>query len=150
MTSVLFVCLGNICRSPMAMIMADADARAAGIPATFASAGLSDEEHGGPIDRRAARTLAKHDYPTGREHRAHQLTRAEAREADLVVVMDDRQRDAVRRLAPDADVRLLTDFDPAAAPGTPVPDPWFGDEAGFESTFAQLSAAMPGLLAAID
>jgi protein-tyrosine phosphatase len=43
-------------------------------------------------------------------------------------------------------VSLLTDFDPAAEPGSGVPDPWFGSDAGFDNTLTAIEAAMPGLL----
>ena len=54
----------------------------------------------------------------------------------------------MRRLAPDAaNLALLTDFDPDAAPGSGIDDPWYGDAAGFDDTLAAVEAAMPGVLA---
>ena len=54
---------------------------------------------------------------------------------------------SVLALAPDSSkVSLLTDFDPAAEPGSGVPDPWFGSDAGFHDTLTAIKAAMPGLL----
>ncbi len=72
MTAVVFVCWGNICRSPMAERVARGRAAEEGLTGvTFSSSGVSDEEHGGPIDARAQRVLARAGYSTG-GHRAHQ------------------------------------------------------------------------------
>ena len=67
--------------------------------------------------------------------------------ADLVVAMEDSHVRSVLKLAPDpSKVSLLTDFDPAAEPGSGVPDPYFGSDTGFYDTLAAIEAAMPGLL----
>lgn len=61
--------------------------------------------------------------------------------------MEDLHLSRLRRLAPDAaNLSLLTDFDPDAAPGSGVPDPWYGSAAGFDQTLAAVEAAMPGVL----
>lgn len=148
MTSVIFVCWGNICRSPMAERVCEKYAADAGLELTTTSAGVSSEELGNPIDPRARRTLTAHGYRAD-GHRAHQITAAEIDSADLVIAMEQLHRDRMLRLRPERTdhIRLLTDFDPAAAQGTGVPDPWYGDEAGFEDTLAMIEAAMPGILA---
>jgi len=113
---------------------------------TFASAGTSSEELGEPMDPRARRVLARAGYSTA-GHRAHQLTAAEVGAADLVIAMEDLHLSRVRRLAPNADnLALLTDFDPAAEPGSGVPDPWYGSADGFNATLTAIEAAMPGVL----
>lgn len=146
MTAVVFVCWGNICRSPMAERVAQGRAAEEGLTGvTFNSSGVSDEEHGGPIDARAQRVLARAGYSTG-GHRAHQITAAELREADLVIAMEELHRSRLRRLAPEVEVALLTDFDPEAVPGSEVPDPWYGSASGFDGTLAAVEAAMPGVL----
>lgn len=147
MTSVVFVCWGNICRSPMAERVARAWASDAGLEGvTFTSAGVSSEEQGNPIDRRAQRTLAAHGY-THSGHRAHKITREELTDADLVVAAEPLHVDMMRRLVPRADnIELLTAFDPDAEPGAGVPDPWYGTDAGFEETLESIEAAMPGLM----
>lgn len=148
-TRVVFVCLGNICRSPMAERVARSRATDAGLTdVVFSSAALSTEEIGNPMDPRARRTLAAHGYD-GSGHRARQVTAAQIRDADLVIGMERDHIDALRRLVPDADnLSLLTDDDPAAV-GQDVPDPWYGPAAGFEDTLASIEAAMPGILARI-
>lgn len=148
--TVVFVCWGNICRSPMAERVATAKASDAGLEGvTFTSAGTSDEEHGAPVDPRAARTLSAAGYASD-GHRAHQLTALEARSADLVIALEPVHERLIRRMAGDLDnIRLLTDFDPDAEPGSGVPDPWYGGQDGFTTTLAAIEAAAPGILDAV-
>ena len=68
---------------------------------------------------------------------------------DLVIGLEPYHLDRMRRLAPDAELHLLTDFDPAAEPGSGIDDPWYGDAAGFDDTLASIEAAMPGVLARV-
>ena len=146
MSSVVFVCWGNICRSPMAEQVAREWAAREGVEAVFTSAGVSAEESGNPIDRRAADVLRQAGYPVT-AHRAHRIAADEIRGAALVVGMEQLHLDRMRRLVPDADnLALLTDFDPAASPGDPVDDPWYGPPFGFRVTLASVEAAMPGLM----
>jgi protein-tyrosine phosphatase len=144
---VVFVCLGNICRSPMAERVAERAAADAGMTGVeFSSAGTISEEYDDPMDRRAVAVLEKHGYRHA-DHRARRVTAAELESADLVVAMEDSHVRSVLELATDpSKVRLLTDFDPAAEPGSGVPDPWFGADAGFSDTLTAIEAAMPGLL----
>lgn len=148
---VIFVCWGNICRSPMAERVAEGWLDRAGIDGVeLSSAGVSSEEVGNPIDRRARRWLEDAGYRSD-DHRAHRITAADIDGADLVVAMEDLHIDRMRRLAPTRTdhLRLLTSFDPDAAPGSGVPDPWYGNAEGFGDTLASLEAAMPALLAEI-
>ena len=62
-SSVIFVCWGNICRSPMAEFVARKVFANEGLDARITSAGVSDEEHGGPMDSRARSVLKSHGYP---------------------------------------------------------------------------------------
>ena len=143
---VLFVCWGNICRSPMAQIVARARAERAGVPVAFASAGVSAEESGNPIDPRAADVLAEAGYPLA-EHRAHQVTRDELAQASLIVGMEQLHLDRVERMGADPTrTYLLTDFDPDADPQADIPDPWYGPESGFVDTLHAIEAAMPELM----
>jgi protein-tyrosine phosphatase len=112
----------------------------------FTSAGVSDEEAGNPMDARAARELESFGYRST-NHRAHQITADEVREADLVVCMEPFHLTRVRRVAGDTDhLVLLTDFDPQANPGSGIDDPWYGGASGFTSTRLAIEAAMDGLL----
>lgn len=147
---VVFVCWGNICRSPMAERVAQGWAAREGLEGVrFSSSGVSAEENGNPIDPRARAVLAAHGYDAG-GHRAHRITASEIERADLVIGLEQLHVDRMRRLAPRASgLCLLTDFDPDAAPGSGVDDPWYGDASGFDDTLACIEAAMPGVLARV-
>ena len=146
MVRVAFVCLGNICRSPMAERVARGHAEREGLTdVEFVSFGVSSEETGNPIDRRARAVLDRHGYASG-NHRARRITASDIADADLVIGLEPYHLDRMRRLAPDAELHLLTDFDPAAEPGSGIDDPWYGDAAGFDDTLASIEAAMPGVL----
>jgi protein-tyrosine phosphatase len=121
-----------------------ADAGLTGV--VFTSAGTSAEERDEPMDSRARSVLTAHGYRSG-QHRAHRITGTEIDDADLVIAMEDIHLRKMTALAPGAlNISLLTDFDPAAAPGSGVPDPWYGTAAGFEDTLETIQAAMPGVL----
>ncbi|WP_408003854.1 low molecular weight protein-tyrosine-phosphatase [Puerhibacterium puerhi] len=98
---VMTVCTGNICRSPIAEIVLRDRFEAAGLGdrVVVDSSGVSDEEHGNPVDRRARRVLAEHGYDTGDGHRAHQVTAAEVAGRDLLLPMTAHHARALRRLA---------------------------------------------------
>ncbi len=156
---VIFVCWGNICRSPMAERVARHAAEDEGLfGVEFSSAATSAEELDAPIDPRAARTLTRHGYDAA-GHAAHRITADELANADLVVAMEDLHVDRLRTLADSAapdqfapgeygldKVVLLSTFDPQAEPGSGVPDPWYGAEDGFADTLAMIESAMPGVL----
>lgn len=148
MSTVIFVCWGNICRSPMAERVAEkyfADHGRTDV--RFTSAATSREEIGNPIDPRAVKELAAHGYRTD-GHSAHQITSEEIDHADLVLAMEDIHLEKMRGIyggeLPET-VRLLSDFDPEAAPGEGVPDPWYGGQEGFTTMLATMERAMPAL-----
>ena len=144
---VVFVCWGNICRSPIAERVAERTAAEAGLTdVVFTSAATSREEIGAPIDPRAQRVLTDHGYRSG-DHSAHQITADEIEGADLVIAAEPLHVDRMLRIAPSADnLSLLSDYDPAAPEGSGLPDPWYGGPEGFEETLAAVEAAMPGVL----
>jgi protein-tyrosine phosphatase len=127
---IALVCLGNICRSPMAQVVLQHRADEAGLDVEVVSAGTAGYHIGGPMDGRAAAALtaAGHD-PT--RHRAQQFRPEWFEEYDLVLAMDRANYDDLARLAgPDTDrLRMFRDFDPAGSGD--VPDPYFGGEEGF-------------------
>ena len=144
---VIFVCWGNICRSPIAERVAIRQGSEAGLTGVeFTSAATSSEELGEPMDPRAASILRQHGYDAD-DHVAHRIDRAELAGADLVIAMEDIHVRKLRGLDPDTDrIALLTDFDPDAEPGSGVPDPWYGEDSGFADTLRAIEAAMPGIL----
>lgn len=99
---VMTVCTGNICRSPMAEVVLRERFEAAGLGGLVVvdSSGVSDEEYGNPVDRRARAVLAAHGYPTGDGHRARQVTPADLASRDLVLAMTAQHARRLRALAP--------------------------------------------------
>ena len=99
MTRILFVCLGNICRSPMAEFIFKDLAAKAGRGAEFeaASAGTSSEEYGNPVYPPARRKLAEHGIACAGKT-ARQLTRADYDRYDLLIGMESRHLAAMRRI----------------------------------------------------
>ena len=146
---VVFVCWGNICRSPMAERVAERAADEAGLTGVeFTSAATSTEELGAPMDDRASATLREHGYRIG-GHTAHQITAEELTAADLVIAMEDIHVRKLRAIADVDTVHLLSAFDPDAEPGAGVPDPWYGSAEGFTGTLAMIESAMPGVISKV-
>lgn len=143
---VLFVCTGNICRSTMAEEVGRFWAAQAGAPMDFDSVGVSDEERGNSIDRRAASVLADHGYPTG-NHRARQVTAADIEAADFVIAAEVHHVRRLKRLAPQAShIHLISVFDPDSTQGSGLPDPWYGGMSDFQETLTAIEAAMPNII----
>ncbi len=144
---ILFVCWGNICRSPMAEVVAREQAAREGLRGiTFHSAGVSAEEAGNPIDPRAAATLTAAGYHPG-PFTAHKVTPDEVKSASMLIGMEELHLSRLRTLVPQAhNLYLLTDFDRDAVPGSPIEDPWYGDDSDFQTTLAEIEAAMPEVL----
>lgn len=147
---VVFVCSGNICRSPIAEKVFARAVEGAGLAdrVTVSSAGTGPWHVGGPADDRAAALLVAHGYDTA--HVARQVDE-ELLGADVLVALDDGHRRALRRIAPDPErVVLLRSFDPAAPPGAGVPDPYYGGADGFAENLTMIEAAVPGLLEYVE
>ncbi len=152
-TRLCFVCLGNICRSPTAAAVMGHLVAEAGVAERFAleSAGTGGWHVGEGADRRAVAEARRRGIEM--THRARQFAARDFVRFDLVLAMDaDNARD-LRVLAPHpaaaAKIRLLLDFDPASAPGSSVPDPYFGGPDGFAFVFDLVERACRGLLTAL-
>ncbi len=150
---VLFVCLGNICRSPLAENVFRERVERAGLADRFDvdSAGTSGWHDGQPPDARTAEEARRRGLElTGRSRRIRQ---ADLDRFDYVVAMDANNREEVRALAEDAGreagVRLLREFDPDADGELEVPDPYFGGEGGFAAVHDMVERSCDGLLAHI-
>jgi len=131
----------------MAERVAERAAALAGLSGVdFSSAATSTEELGNPMDRRATAVLQERGYRTS-DHSAHRISAAEIAAADLVIAMEPIHVTKMLAAAPGAtNLSLLTDYDPAAEPGSGVPDPWYGTPAGFYGTLEAIEQAMPGVL----
>lgn len=150
---VTMVCWGNICRSPMAEVVARAFALKTdciAFPVHVNSVGVSSEETGNPIDPRAAAALEARGYAPA-HHRARQVTREDISTADLFVAAEAFHLEHLRSLGAQSNqLALITDFDPDASGGDPLPDPWYGDAEGFDATLDVIERAIPNLFAAIS
>ncbi len=132
--SILFVCHGNICRSPMAEYVMKHLVKEAGLDDQFeiASAATSTEEIGNPVYPPARRKLAEHGIACN-GHAAHQLTRREYDYYDLLIGMDEWNIRNMNRMCdgdPEGKIHKLLDY--TDRPGD-VADPWYTDN--FEATW---------------
>ena len=146
MTKILFVCLGNICRSPMAeFVMKDLVERA-GLAGTFsiASAATSSEEAGNPVYPPARRKLAEHGIQcAGKTSR--QLRAEDYGKYDLLIGMDRRNMRNMERICggdPEGKIHLLMDY--TDRPGE-VADPWYTGD--FERAWQDILEGCERLLA---
>lgn len=150
------VCLGNICRSPIAEAVL-ADRFAAGGLANLVSvdsAGTSDWHAGGDADPRALAILRQNDLPL--RHRAKQFGQSLFADRDLILAMDRTNLAELRADAPDDDaiekIRLLRSFDPSLMhlpeddSELDVPDPYYGEADGFADVLRMVSAAADGVV----
>ncbi len=148
MTRVLFVCLGNICRSPTAQGVFASQLQASALQheVSIDSAGTGGYHTGEPPDQRATAAALKRGYDL-RMQRARAVADEDFEQFDLILAMDQSNLDNLIARVPAntrARVGLLMDY----APDWPreVPDPYFGGEAGFEQVLDMLEAASRGLL----
>lgn len=146
---VLFVCLGNICRSPSAegVFRRMLKERAPDIAVEIDSAGTHDYHVGSPPDRRAIEAARRRGIDLT-ALRARQISAEDFSRFDLILAMDDQNLDELKRRAPREyhdRIRLLMEF-AAEAPLRHVPDPYYGGPHGFEQVLDLLEEAAEGLL----
>ena len=149
MTKILFVCHGNICRSPMAEFVMKDLVKKAGLTSQFqiASAATSREEIGTPVYPPARRKLAEHGISCAGKT-ARQLTRADYGAYDLLIGMDQANLRNMRRICggdPEGKIHLLLEY--ADRSGQEVADPWYTGD--FEATWQDVLAGCQGLLASL-
>jgi protein-tyrosine phosphatase len=146
---ILFVCQGNIIRSPLAENLFRQQAAERGLSTDFIvdSAGTSAYHLGQPPDHRMRQTAARHGYEYS--GRARPFERQELAEYDLILAMDQQNLGILRTAIERDDVgklRMLREFDPEADGDLEVPDPYFGGQDGFEHTFHIVHRSVAGLL----
>jgi protein-tyrosine phosphatase len=149
--AVLFVCLGNICRSPLAEAAFRQEAERRGLDVEIDSAGTGAWHVGHPPDRRAQAVARRHGVDIG-GYRARQVASEDFRRFTHVVALDRDNLAALKALRPrDATAELLLLLDAVEGRrGEAVADPYFGDDAGFDVTWADAVAGAKGLADRIE
>lgn len=145
---ILFVCSGNICRSPLAEALFKRQAEEAGLGGRFEvdSAGTHDYHEGQPADPRACRVGRRHGLAV--TSIARPVVDEDFERFDIIVAMDRGHRRELRARAGRArhgKIRLMRDFDPDSV-GHDVPDPYYDSEREFEKVLSILEPACRGLL----
>ena len=150
MTSILFVCLGNICRSCTAeeIFRTLAESKQAGHLFDVDSAGLIDYHEGELPDIRMRQHAARHGYKL--THRSPPVSEADFDRFDWIVGMDEQNRERLLRLACTEEQRdkviMMADFLTHHPGHTTIPDPYYGGAEGFELVIELLEDACQGLL----
>jgi protein-tyrosine phosphatase len=148
---VCLVCMGNICRSPMAEAVLRAQLAEAGLgeQVVVDSAGTGGWHVGDDADPQALATLRARGYDL--THAARRFDPAWFAERDLILALDRDNVRALRRLAPDAAtaerIRLLRSYDPEARGDLDVPDPYYAEAEVFEHVLDLVERACRGLVA---
>lgn len=143
MIKILFVCHGNICRSPMAEFIMKQIVREMGLEDRIfcASAATSDEAIGGDVHPETQEQLARHGVPFN-HRRAVRLRRRDYDEYDIIAVMDENNMNNIRSFFPDdpaGKICMLGEF----SDGREIDDPWFTGE--FDRAYDEISAGCEGL-----
>jgi protein-tyrosine phosphatase len=148
--AVLFVCLGNICRSPLAEGVFRQVVEEAGLGHRFLvdSAGTSSYHTGSPPDGRTVAEARRRGLHL--DHAARQVQAADLEQFHYLVVMDASNHGKVERLAArapgKAELLMLRSFDPQAEGARDVPDPYFGGPEGFAEVHDMVERACRSLL----
>ena len=148
--SVCFVCLGNICRSPLAQGVFEALVKNEGLQdrIIISSAGVGNWHVGNLPDSRMQKTAQKHGINLN--SRAQQFQAADFKEMDLVLAMDRSNLNALLQMGPQSERQdklfLFRTFDPENNNNLEVPDPYYGGDNGFEMVYQIVERACPKVL----
>jgi len=131
---IMFVCLGNICRSPLAHAVFEKKAADAGLDMIVESCGMGAWHVGEPADARMRRTAQSHGIIIN--HSARPFNPSDLDDYDLIIPMDMSNLKDLKRYARSEHldkIHLMREWDPQG--GTEVPDPWYGGPEGFDTVF---------------
>ncbi len=144
---ILFVCLGNICRSPMAKAILQEKIRKNNLQDHIYadSCGTGHWHVGENADPRTISTLAKHKIPI--KHKARQIRKQDITEFDYILCMDKNNKEQVLAMFPEAKNKtfLIREFD-AEEPGADVPDPYWDSSDGFQKVYEMLDRSIENFL----
>ena len=148
MVKILYICHGNICRSPMAEFVMKALVCSRGLEDEYhiESAAVSDEETGNPIYPPAKRCLNQHGVPFDNSKRARKITPADYSRFDRIICMDASNLRLIRRVIPsdpEGKIHLLMSYTERSRD---VADPWYTGD--FETTFQDILEGCEAMLAA--
>lgn len=150
MIKVLFICLGNICRSPLAEAILNAKVEANGLKDKVIadSCGTSDFHIGEVPDERTLACAAKHQIPI--QHRGRQLHRSDFKNFDFLIAMDSSNYENSLKVANKYKIkadnlRLMSDFSSNGS-FRDIPDPYYGGQEGFEQVYCILDESIDKLL----
>ena len=146
---IAMICMGNICRSPIAEHVLRKKATAAGLNVYIESGGTGGWHAGEPADERAQQVLIAHGYT--HKHIAQQISRTWFDNFDYLIVMDQHNQHALERIAKShahkKKVQLLRSYDATAERKAEVPDPYYGGLQDFEDVLAMIERACDGFIA---
>ena len=147
MIKVLFVCLGNICRSPLAEAIFNKKVKEAGLEGQVMSdsAGTANYHIGENPDPRTVEIAEKHHTPIN--HKGQQFKKHHESEYDYLIAMDQSNyQNMIREMGtPSPKLLLMRDFDPDGK-GQDVPDPWYGGMDGFENVYQILDRSIDSFI----
>ncbi len=147
-TSILFVCLGNICRSPTAEAVFRQMAKTQNLNIEIDSAGTGAWHVGNPPDRRMQKAAKKRNYDLS-DLRARQIKKEDCQYYDYIIAMDDDNLRNIKSLCQNSKAKIKLFLDYANSQESEVPDPYYGGKDGFDIVIDLIEDASQGLLAEI-